>query len=160
MQTELDIALHERFPEQLTTLFEPQHGLWSTEQDNMIETGHAHYRSMPVHSLYSDSRKPTAEMLRGFDLLLVELMMLERPNPLGGEVAEGALLEPEHASFVDCSEIPMRHGLTIGELARHCHAVLGIGCELHVTEPRTFRPHQTTLLILHELHRLYGDQFA
>ncbi len=286
-------ALHERFPEQLTTLFGPQHGLWSTEQDNMIETGHAHYRSMTVHSLYSETRKPTAEMLRGLDLLLVdlqdvgtrvytyiwtlthcmeacaaagiELMVLDRPNPLGGEVAEGALLEPEYASFVGRSEIPMRHGLTIGELARHCNAVLGIGCELHVvklrnwqrsmlwadtqrtwvppspnlpraagaivypgqvllegtnvsegrgtttpfeqfgapwidarqlrdalpdvagavlrtvtfepafqkwqqqqchglfvhiTEPRTFRPYQTTLLILRELRRLYSDQFA
>lgn len=153
-------ALHERFPEQLETLFGPQHGMWSTEQDNMIETGHASYRSMAVHSLYSETRKPSPEMLRGLDLLVVDLqdvgtrvytyiwtlvlcleacaeqgidvMVLDRPNPLGGEVAEGALLDRSFASFVGGAEIPMRHGLTIGELARHCNEALGIGCELHV----------------------------
>ncbi|MFT6078601.1 MAG: hypothetical protein ACI8UD_000901 [Planctomycetota bacterium] len=155
-------ALHERFPEQLTTLFGPQHGLWSTEQDNMIETGHAQYRSMAVHSLYSETRQPTAEMLRGLDLLVVDLqdvgtrvytyiwtlthcmeacaaagvevMVLDRPNPLGGEVAEGAALDQTFASFVGRAEIPMRHGLTIGELARHCNVALGIHCELHVVK--------------------------
>ncbi|MFT7536698.1 MAG: hypothetical protein ACI85K_002652 [Hyphomicrobiaceae bacterium] len=160
-------ALHERFPEQLTTLFGPQHGLWSTEQDNMIETGHAQYRSMAVHSLYSETRKPTAEMLRGLDLLVVDLqdvgtrvytyiwtlthcmeacaaagvevMVLDRPNPLGGEVAEGAALDQTFASFVGRAEIPMRHGLTIGELARHCNVALGIHCELHVVKMRNWQ---------------------
>ena len=160
-------ALHERFPEQLTTLFGPQHGLWSTEQDNMIETGHGKYRSMTVHSLYSETRTPTAEMLRGLDLLVVDLqdvgtrvytyiwtlthcmeacaaagvevMVLDRPNPLGGEVAEGALLEPDFTSFVGRAEIPMRHGLTIGELARHCNEALEIHCELHIVKMRNWQ---------------------
>ncbi|MFT4512363.1 MAG: hypothetical protein ACI89X_002139 [Planctomycetota bacterium] len=155
-------ALHERFPKQLITLFGPQHGLWSTEQDNMIETGHASYRSMTVHSLYSETRKPTQEMLRGVDLLVVDLqdvgtrvytyiwtlthcmeacaaagialMVLDRPNPLGGEVAEGAVLDRQFESFVGRAAIPMRHGLTIAELALHCNDALGIGCELHVVK--------------------------
>ncbi|MCK5945610.1 MAG: DUF1343 domain-containing protein, partial [Planctomycetes bacterium] len=121
-------ALHQRFPDTLRALFGPQHGLWSTEQDNMVETAHASYRGLPVYSLYSETRVPTAEMLAGLDLLVVdlqdvgtrvytyiwtlthcmeacaahgvELMVLDRPNPLGGAVAEGALLEPEFRSFV------------------------------------------------------------
>lgn len=160
-------ALHERFPEQLTTLFGPQHGLWSTEQDNMVETAHASYRSMKVFSLYSETRKPTPEMLAGLDLLVVDLqdvgtrvytyiwtlthcleacaaagievMVLDRPNPLGGEVAEGADLDLEFQSFVGRAQIPMRHGLTIGELARHCNDVLGIGCELHIVKMRNWQ---------------------
>ena len=160
-------ALHERFPQQLRALFGPQHGLWSTEQDNMIETGHAQYRSMAVHSLYSETRKPTAEMLHGLDLLLIDLqdvgtrvytyiwtlthcmeacaaagvavMVLDRPNPLGGEVTEGSALERKFSSFVGRAEIPMRHGLTIGELASHCNAALDIACELHVVEMRNWQ---------------------
>jgi len=157
-------ALLERFPDTLCALFGPQHGLWSTEQDNMIETAHARYRGLPVYSLYSETRVPTAEMLDGIDLLLVDLqdvgtrvytyiwtlthcleacaarnievMVLDRPNPLGGVVAEGALLEPEFTSFVGRAPIPMRHGLTLGELAVHCNAALDIRCELHVVRMR------------------------
>lgn len=160
-------ALHERFPEQLRTLFGPQHGMWSTEQDNMIETPHASYRGMKVFSLYSETRKPTPQMLAGLDLVLVDLqdvgtrvytyiwtlvhcleacaeqgievMVLDRPNPLGGVVAEGEPLDPEFASFVGRCAIPMRHGLTIGELADHCNQVLGIGCALHVITMRDWQ---------------------
>ena len=160
-------ALHERYPKQLRTLFGPQHGMWSTEQDNMIETPHASYRGMKVFSLYSETRKPTPEMLAGLDLLLVDLqdvgtrvytyiwtlvhcleacaeqgiavMVLDRPNPLGGVIAEGELLDPEFASFVGRCAIPMRHGLTIGELAVHCNQVLGTGCELHVVTTREWQ---------------------
>jgi len=160
-------ALHERFPEQLTTLFGPQHGMWSTEQDNMIETGHSTYRGMKVFSLYSETRKPTKEMLAGLDLLVVDLqdvgtrvytyiwtlvhcleacaengievLVLDRPNPLGGLVAEGERLDMAFASFVGRCGIPMRHGLTIGELAVHCNEVLGIGCELHVVAMANWR---------------------
>ncbi|MGC6486496.1 MAG: exo-beta-N-acetylmuramidase NamZ domain-containing protein [Planctomycetota bacterium] len=160
-------ALHGRFPETLRALFGPQHGLWSTEQDNMIETAHATYRGLPVHSLYSETRRPTDAMLDGLDLLVVDLqdvgtrvytyawtltncmracaergvavMVLDRPNPLGGVVAEGARLDPAYESFVGGAQVPMRHGLTLGELARHCDQELGIGCELHVTEMRGWR---------------------
>lgn len=160
-------ALYERFPETLRALFGPQHGLWSTEQDNMIETAHGSYRGLPVHSLYSETRRPTDEMLDGLDLLVVDLqdvgtrvytyawtltncmracaergvavMVLDRPNPLGGVVAEGARLDPAYESFVGGAQVPMRHGLTLGELARHCDQEFGIGCELHVAEMRGWR---------------------
>jgi uncharacterized protein YbbC (DUF1343 family) len=160
-------ALHERFPEQLRTLFGPQHGMWSIQQDNMIETPHASYRGMKVFSLYSETRKPTPQMLAGLDQVLVDLqdvgtrvytyiwtlvhcleacaeqgievMVLDRPNPLGGVVAEGEPLDSEFASFVGRCAIPMRHGLTIGELAGHCNQVLGIGCALHVVTMRDWQ---------------------
>lgn len=160
-------AMHARFPDSLKALFGPQHGLWSTEQDNMIETGHATYRGLPVYSLYSETRIPTADMLDGLDLLVVDLqdvgtrvytyvwtlthcleacaehgvevMVLDRPNPLGGAAAEGALLERDYVSFVGRAPIPMRHGLTLGELAVHCNSALGIGCEVHVVPMRGWR---------------------
>ncbi|MFO1052410.1 MAG: DUF1343 domain-containing protein [Planctomycetota bacterium] len=138
----------ERFGGRLAALFGPQHGLWSEQQDNMIETAHATDRRLgiPCFSLYSERREPTPEMLRGLDLLVVDLqdvgtriytyiwtlllamracaraklpvLVLDRPNPLGGEVVEGPVLEPRFASFVGLLPIPMRHALTIGEIAR------------------------------------------
>ena len=162
------MLLHERFPGRLGALFGPQHGLWSTEQDNMVETAHDRdpRLGVPVHSLYSETRRPTPEMLDGLDLLVVDLqdvgtrvytyawtlvhcleacaeagvrvLVLDRPNPLGGEVAEGARLDPAFRSFVGLASIPMRHGLTLGELGRHCNQALGIGCALDVVPMRGF----------------------
>ena len=113
-------VLHEQYPTKLKALFGPQHGLWSTEQDNMIETAHASYRGMKVHSLYSETRCPTTEMLEGLDLLVVDLqdvgtrvytyvwtltycleacakqgidlLVLDRPNPLGGVAVQGPVV--------------------------------------------------------------------
>lgn len=160
------VLLHERLPGRLAALFGPQHGLWSTEQDNMIETAHAvdARLGVPVHSLYSETRRPTPRMLDGLDLLVVDLqdvgtrvytyvwtlvhcleacaaqgipvLVLDRPNPLGGELAEGPCLDPAFRSFVGLAPIPMRHGLTLGELGRCCNALLGIGAELHVAPMR------------------------
>lgn len=154
-------VLAQRFPGRLRALFGPQHGLWSTEQDNMIETGHARHARLgvPVWSLYSETRKPTQAMLDGLDLLVIDLqevgtrvytyvwtltycleacaqkgipvLVLDRPNPLGGEVAEGALLDVAYRSFVGRAAIPMRHALTIAELARHCNEVMALGADLH-----------------------------
>ncbi|MCC6781828.1 MAG: DUF1343 domain-containing protein [Planctomycetes bacterium] len=137
-----------RFPGKLAALFGPQHGLWSEQQDNMIETAHARDARLrvPCHSLYAERREPSAAMLEGLDLFVVDLqdvgtrvytyiwtlllamracaahrvpmLVLDRPNPLGGEVVEGPRLEPDQASFVGLLPIPMRHALTIGELAR------------------------------------------
>ena len=159
-------VLFERFGPQLRALFGPQHGLWSTEQDNMIETGHGNDRRhrLPVHSLYSETRAPTPAMLEGLDLLVVDLqdvgtrvytyawtmvhclqaarafgipvLVLDRPNPLGGREAEGPVLDLEFRSFVGLAPIPMRHGLSLAELARFCNDRLGIGAELHTTPMR------------------------
>ncbi|PID80959.1 hypothetical protein CSB20_04800 [bacterium DOLZORAL124_64_63] len=131
----------------LRALFGPQHGILGQTQDNMIEwEGFIHPRlGCPVHSLYGQHRKPTPEMLAGLDVLVVDLqdvgaryytfiwtlllcleacaeagvavMVLDRPNPLGGDVLEGPVLDMAYRSFVGLAPIPMRHGLTIGELA-------------------------------------------
>ncbi len=153
--------LHDRFPGQLAALFTPQHGLWCAEQDNMIETGHSvePRLGIPIHSLYSETRVPRPEMLSDLELLVVDLqdvgtrvytyvwtvthclqacatasipvLVLDRPNPLGGETAEGPLLDPAFASFVGRAPIPMRHGLTIAELALHLNELMQIGADVH-----------------------------
>lgn len=160
-------ALQARFPSTLCRLFGPQHGIWSTEQDNMVETAHGSYRGMPVYSLYSETRAPTPAMLDGIDLLVVDLqdvgtrvytyawtlthcmqacaahdvavLVLDRPNPLGGVISEGAQLDPDFASFVGRAPIPMRHGLTLAELAVHCNEALAVGCDLHTLTMRGWR---------------------
>lgn len=155
-------VLAERFPGQLASLFSPQHGLWCEEQDNMIETGHSLYRPLgiPIHSLYSETRRPTPEMLQGLDCLVVDLqdvgtrvytfiwtvlhcleacaeagipvVVLDRPNPLGGQICEGPILEQSFESFIGLAAIPMRHALTIGEMALLTNDMLQIGAEVHV----------------------------
>ena len=135
-------------PGRLKALFGPQHGFAGEKQDNMIESDHGREAGTdrPIYSLYGEVRRPTVEMLAGLDVLLVDLvdvgtrvytfaqtmaycletaakagvkvMVLDRPNPIGGTEVEGNLLQPDCASFVGMFPIPMRHGLTIGELAR------------------------------------------
>lgn len=151
-----------RFPGRIAALFGPQHGLWSEQQDNMIETGHAVDASLgvPVHSLYSERRKPSPEMLDGLDVVVVDLqdvgtrvytyiwtllllleaaadarvtvVVLDRPNPIGGVVVEGPVLAAGFESFVGLRAIPMRHALTIGELARHFVRTSGLDVRLEV----------------------------
>ena len=146
----------------LAAVFGPQHGFHADVQDNMVETAHARHPRLgvPVHSLYSDTREPTAEMLDGLDLLVVDLqdvgtrvytyiytmanclraarrcelrvVVCDRPNPIGGEALEGPVLDPAFASFVGQFPIPLRHGLTIGELARLFNERFGIGADLQV----------------------------
>ena len=138
----------QRYSQQLTALFTPQHGLWGEQQANMIETPHSmHPRlGLPIYSLYSETRQPTPEMLDKIDVLVVDLqdvgtrvytfiwtllaclktceaagkqvVVLDRPNPLGGLVCEGPMLQAGVESFVGNSMIPLRHGMTICELAR------------------------------------------
>ncbi len=144
------------------TLFGPQHGIRSDLQENMIETGHDRddRRRVSVYSLYSDTRQPTAEMLRGLDALVIDLqdvgtriytyiytmancmmaarqhgvpvIVCDRPNPIGGLEVEGPMLKSGYESFVGMYPIPMRHGMTIGELARLFNDRFGIGADLEV----------------------------
>jgi len=146
----------------LGAIFGPQHGFRSDLQDNMIESAHAAdaRRRVPVFSLYSETREPTAEMLNGLDALVVDLqdigariytfiytmanclraaarhgipvIVCDRPNPIGGVAVEGPVLEPGFESFVGLFPIPMRHGCTIGELARLFNDQFGIGAELRI----------------------------
>jgi uncharacterized protein YbbC (DUF1343 family) len=146
----------------VSAIFGPQHGFRSDVQDNMIETPHGEdaVRRVPVYSLYSDTREPTAEMLAGLDAMVIDLqdigariytyvytmanclracarhgvdvIVCDRPNPIGGADVEGPMLEAGHESFVGQFPIPMRHGMTIGELARLFNDHFGIGARLEV----------------------------
>ncbi|WP_457573994.1 exo-beta-N-acetylmuramidase NamZ family protein [Desulfolithobacter sp.] len=150
------------FPGQLSCLFSPQHGFYSEKQDNMIESDHITdpLTGLPVYSLYGDKRRPDPEMFASFDVLLVDLMdvgtrvytfiwtvvyclqtaaetgtavvILDRPNPVGGHLVEGNMLLAQWRSFVGLHSIPMRHGLTLGELALLLNREMGIGAELEV----------------------------
>jgi uncharacterized protein YbbC (DUF1343 family) len=154
--------LQGKFQKNLSALFSPQHGFWGTEQDNMMETPDDRDMAtgLPIFSLYSHTRRPTAEMLEGVEILLVDLqdvgtrvytfittlvyvlqeagkygkavVVLDRPNPLGGKAVEGNVLREDLASFVGAWKLPMRHGLTMGELAGLFNQVLGIGADLSV----------------------------
>ncbi len=139
--------LHRAGDLRLASIFGPQHGLFGHTQDNMIE-----WESEPdqrqetaVHSLYGQVREPTAEMLKGVELFVVDIqdvgsryytfvwtmclcikactalgipvMVLDRPNPIGGTILEGTLLEQEYSSFVGLHAVLTRHGMTAAEIA-------------------------------------------
>lgn len=146
----------------LAAIFGPQHGFRADLQDNMIETPHARdaQRRVPVYSLYSDVREPAPEMLDGIDAVVVDLqdvgtrvytfiytmantmraaaragipvIVCDRPNPVNGNDIEGHVLDESFASFVGQFPIPLRHGLTIAELARLFNGAFGIDADLHV----------------------------
>lgn len=150
----------------LKALFGPQHGYAGEDQDNMIETGHSVDRSLriPIFSLYSSLREPSPDMMDLIDVLIIDMqdvgtrvytfastmlncmkaaalngkkvVILDRPNPLGGDIMEGNLLVPGLYSFVGPWKMPMRHGLTMGELALLFNSEFSIGCELEIIELR------------------------
>ena len=150
------------YPGQLTCLFSPQHGFMAEKQDNMVESGHGVDRQVdiPLFSLYGDERQPTPAMLELFDVLLVDLfdvgtrvytfmstlalslqeaakynkrvVVLDRPNPIGGDLMEGNIIADDCRSFVGLYPLPMRHGMTIGELALFINAHLETPAELTI----------------------------
>jgi uncharacterized protein YbbC (DUF1343 family) len=154
-------AIAERFPGRLAALLSPQHGLFTGEQANMIETGHVAEGplGLPVHSLYSETRRPDAAWFADVDRLLVDLQdvgcrvytfawtllacleaaaewqlpvtVLDRPNPLGTTV-EGPSLDPGFESFVGGHDVPLRHGCTLGELAQRFVRERRLSVELEV----------------------------
>ena len=154
----------------LAALFSPQHGLWAEEQANMRESSHFAHPTLgvPVFSLYSETREPLPAMLEPLDRLVIDLQdvgtrvytfawtmfacleacgreglpvtILDRPNPIGGEAVEGLRLVEGFESFVGRSSIPMRHGLTIGELARYLVARHRIDVELDIVRLQDWHP--------------------
>jgi uncharacterized protein YbbC (DUF1343 family) len=153
----------------LRCLLGPQHGLRGETQDNMVEwRGFADPATgLPAHSLYGEHRKPTAAMLADVDLLVIDLqdvgaryytfiwtmllcleacaeqgrsvLVLDRPNPLGN-AREGNVLDPDFRSFVGLEPLPMRHGLTVGELARLFRRRRGLDVDLEVVGCRGLDP--------------------
>ncbi|MDY6823291.1 MAG: DUF1343 domain-containing protein [Thermodesulfobacteriota bacterium] len=163
--------INECFPGRLTALYSPQHGFFAEKQDNMIESADAvdPDLGLPIFSLYGETRIPTATMLDPIDTLIIDIqdvgtrvytfiytmahcmeaarqygkqvVVLDRPNPINGSIVEGNILALENASFVGRYPIPMRHGLTIGELARLFNDHFGIGCALSVVPMQGWHRH-------------------
>jgi uncharacterized protein YbbC (DUF1343 family) len=156
---------------QITAAFGPQHGLRGDKQDNMIETPDYRdpEHGIPVFSLYGEVRRPTAAMMDSFDVLLVDLQdlgcriytfittlryvleeaakadksvwVLDRPNPVGRPV-EGLRLRAGWESFVGAGALPMRHGLTMGELGRWFLSTLRLDVDYRVIEMNGWQPEQ------------------
>jgi len=144
---------------QLIALFSPEHGL-AGRNDEKITSSKDPATGLPVHSLYGETLRPTDEMLKGIDALVFDVQdagvrfytytatmaycmeeaakrqiaffVLDRPNPLGGEIVEGPMLDADKTNFVGYFPLPVRYGLTIGELAQLFNAENHIGADLHV----------------------------
>jgi uncharacterized protein YbbC (DUF1343 family) len=168
-QLEHAVALVGNVPgARLDRLLAPEHGLWGAPQDHVpIRAELDPVTRLPVHSLYGARRVPTGAMLRGLDALVVDLqdvgaryytfvwttalamracaaarvpvIVLDRPNPLGGELIEGNVADPAFASFVGLYPLAIRHGMTIGELARYLNDEHALGCDLTVVPMRGWR---------------------
>jgi uncharacterized protein YbbC (DUF1343 family) len=146
----------------IAAFFGPQHGFLGQTQDNMVEwKTYQHPRlGVPVYSLYGEHREPTAEMLQDIDLLLIDLqdigtryytfvwtvylclracekqgvavVVLDRPNPINGLTTEGPVLDSDYRSFVGMHPIRVRHGRTVGELARQFQNEAFLNCRLSI----------------------------
>jgi len=152
----------------LVALLAPEHGLWGAPQDHArIAGARDPATGLPVWSLYGTRLEPTAAMLRGVDTVVIDLqdvgsryytfvwtmtlamrvcrrmgvrvVVLDRPNPLGGARVEGNVADPAFASFVGLYPLAIRHGMTIGELAVYLNAQHAIGCHLTVVPMRGWR---------------------
>jgi uncharacterized protein YbbC (DUF1343 family) len=150
---------------QLIALFSPEHGL-AGRNDEKIVSSKDPATGLPVHSLYGETLRPTDEMLKGIDTLVFDVQdagvrfytytttmaycmeeaakrniaffVLDRPNPIGGEIVEGPMLDADKTSFVGYFPLPVRYGLTIGELAQLFNAENHIGADLHVVAMRNW----------------------
>ena len=148
---------------ELTALYGPEHGVRGDAQaGSYVEYYIDEETGLPVYSLYGQTRKPTPEMLENIDVLLFDIqdvgtrfytyiytmayameaaqekgipfIVLDRPNPLGGQKVEGPVLDPDYASFVGNYPIPLRHGMTVGELATLFNEEFEIGADLTVVQ--------------------------
>lgn len=155
-------AMKEIFGKRFNRIFSPQHGFVGDVQDNMVESTHFEhpYFKVKVYSLYSETRIPTPEMLDGLDHIFVDLqdvgtriytyiytmtllmeacankdidvIILDRPNPINGEDIEGNILDMNYESFVGRHPLPVRHGMTMGEIAKMAAQFWNIKCSLHI----------------------------
>lgn len=164
-RTTVDLLTHA--PEvHVVALFSPEHGLQGTKDENVSSTKDP-ATGLPVYSLYGETRRPSAEMLAGIDALVFDIQdagvrfytytatmaycmeeaakhkiaffVLDRPNPLGGEIVEGPLLDADKTSFTAYFPLPVRYGLTIGELAQLFNHENHIECDLHVIPMKNWR---------------------
>ncbi len=152
----------------LVALFSPEHGIRGTAAPGArVRSGRDPSTGLPVYSLYGSTRQPTPKMLANLDVLVFDIqdvgaryftyvstmalameaagrahipfVVLDRPNPLGGALVQGNVLDTTYASFIGMYPVPMRHGMTVGELARMIRGVWGVKVDLHVVPMRGWR---------------------
>lgn len=150
---------------QLVALFSPEHGLMG-KKDEKVPSSKDPTTGLPIYSLYGDTLRPTDQMFAGIDTLVFDIQdagvrfytytvtmaycmeeaakrnisffVLDRPNLIGGEIIEGPMLDPDKTSFVAYFPIPVRYGLTIGELAQFFNAENHMNCDLRVVAMRNW----------------------
>ena len=150
----------------LVALFSPEHGLSGVALAGE-KVGSSKKGQLPIHSLHGDHRRPTDEMLKGIDAILydiqdvgvrgytyastlfyvmeaaakkgIRVIVLDRPNPIGGLIVNGTMLEPKWRSFIGYVNVPYCHGMTIGELASFFNGEYSIGCQLDVVKMKGWR---------------------
>jgi uncharacterized protein YbbC (DUF1343 family) len=150
----------------LVALFSPEHGIRGN-MDSKIASSVDEATSLPIYSLYGDTRRPTSEMLKGIDALVFDIQdigarfytyistmaycmeasanagipfyVLDRPNPIGGIRVEGPMLDPDRTSFTGFMPLPVRHGMTVGELARLFKSENKMNLQLHVIAMKGWR---------------------
>jgi uncharacterized protein YbbC (DUF1343 family) len=154
----------------LVALFGPEHGFYGAEADGRsVPSTSDTATNLPIYSLYGDHKRPSTAMLEGIDLLIYDIqtvgvrfytytttllyllqaaaahaipvIVCDRPNPIGGHIVEGPIMEPPFESFIGCGALPIRHGLTIGELARLYHTIWDTRCQLTVIPCRGWQRH-------------------
>jgi len=151
---------------QVIALFTPEHGLGGNKDEN-VSSAKDPVSGLPVYSLYGETRRPTDEMLAGIDALVFDVQdagvrfytytatmaycmeeaakrkiaffVLDRPDPIGGEIVEGPMLDADKTSFTAYFRLPVRYGLTIGELAQLFNEENHIQCDLHVIAMKNWR---------------------
>lgn len=154
----------------LVALFSPEHGPSGNVEEEVPSSTDA-ATGLPIYSLYSQTRRPTPEMLEGLDALVFDIQeagvrfytyattmgyameeaakrriafyVLDRPNPLGGERIEGPMLDRDRLSFTGYFPMPVRHGMTLGELAQMFNAENHLGAELHVVAMKNWHRRDT-----------------
>ncbi len=162
------VALSGRRGVRVTALFGPEHGIAADAQD-LVEVGHSRDREtgLPVYSLYGETRVPTPGMLAGVDAMVYDVqdvgsryytfvytmlhvmeacarerkrvVVLDRPNPIGGDAVDGNVLDPAYRSFVGMHPLAVRHGMTAGELALVFREELALDVDLHVVPMKGWR---------------------
>jgi len=151
----------------LVAIFSPEHGIAASEDAAVVSNATDTTTGLPIYSLYRETRRPTDAMLQGIDAIVFDIQdvgvrfytyvttmaycmeaaakhhipffVLDRPNPLGGEIIEGPMLDSDKLSFVGYFPMPVRYAMTMGELAKMFNAENKIGADLHVVEMRNWR---------------------
>lgn len=170
MRSTLDLFLEHEGTYKIVALFSPEHGLFG-QHYAWESVSHARFKELPVYSLHGETRRPKAEMLKGIDLIVydiqctgvraytypttlfyvmeesvktgIEIVVLDRPNPIGGLTVDGPMLEEKWRSYIGYINVPYCHGMTIGELATFFNAEYKVGCKLHVVKMSGWQRHMT-----------------